>query len=59
MTLFQNDEGEVLEVNQDIAISKRSTSIFGFVVQGDFSLNFRVNNNSETRAILNYKWPLS
>lgn len=59
MTLFQNDEGEVLEVNQDIAISKRSTSIFGFVVQGDFSLNFRVNNNSETRAILNYKWPES
>lgn len=54
---FVNDDNEVLEVEGKVAMTKQAVSLFGFKVKGDYSVNFRVDNNSETREKLNYQGP--
>lgn len=55
---FVNDAGEVLDFNGFFALSKRSVSFFNSKIQGDYSINFSVDNNSENRKFLNYDGPM-
>lgn len=54
---FINDEGEVLDFAGLFALSKRSVSFFNSNLQGDYSINFQVDNNSVNRKFLNYDGP--
>lgn len=54
---FQNDQGEVLDFDGDFAITKQAVSFFNSKIKGDFSVNFRVDNNSVNRKVLNYDGP--
>lgn len=54
---FVNDEGEVLDFDGFFALTKRSVSFFNSRIQGDYSINFSVDNNSKTRKFLNYDGP--
>lgn len=54
---FVNDEGEVLDFDGFFALTKRSVSFFNSRIQGDYSINFSVDNNSVTRKFLNYDGP--
>lgn len=58
MMTFQNDDGQVLNVRGKIFLNKRSVSFFTSSIQGDYSVNFDVDNNSETRKVLNYDGPM-
>lgn len=51
---FIDDNGQILEVDGDFALSKRAVSVFNFELKGDVSINFRVPNTSETRETLGY-----
>lgn len=54
---FVNDNNEVLETTDEVAITKQAVSFFGFKIKGDYSVNFKVPNNSVTRRVLNYEGP--
>lgn len=55
MTTFVNDNGEELQyTGEDVLISKRSATFKNFTIQGDFSVNFNVKNNSHNRKVLGY-----
>lgn len=51
---FINDDNEVLEVAERMAITKQAVSIFNFEIKGDFSVTFKVDNNSYNRKVLKY-----
>lgn len=55
---FVNDEGEVLDFDGFFAITKRAVSFFKSSIQGDFSVNFSVANNSVNRKVLRYDGPM-
>lgn len=54
---FVNDQNEVLETEGEIAITKQGISLYDFSIKGDYSVNFKVPNNSVTRRVLNYEGP--
>lgn len=55
MTSFVNDDGLELQYSgEDVLISKRSATFKNFTIQGDFSVNFTVKNNSYNRKVLGY-----
>jgi len=51
MTSFINDSGEIV-ISEDITFTKQVASFFSFQVKGDFSVNFKIPNTSENRAVL-------
>lgn len=54
---FQDDNGNLLEVQGDFSMTKKCVSIFDGSLQGDVSINFDVDNNSFNRKVLNYDGP--
>lgn len=54
---FQNEAGEVLDFDGDFAITKQAVSFFNSKIKGDFSINFKVDNNSVNRNVLGYDGP--
>lgn len=56
MTSFVNDSGEYLEYNgPDITLNKQAVAFFEFLIKGDFSQNFSIDNNSYNRDVLGYQ----
>lgn len=53
---FEGENG-VLDFDGDFAITKRAVSFFNSKIQGDFSINFEVANNSINRQVLGYDGP--
>lgn len=54
---FQDDNGNILEVDGQFAMTKQAVSIFDGSLVGDVSVNFLVDNNSVNREVLNYEGP--
>lgn len=54
---FRDDNGNVLETQDDVAITKQSISLFNFQIKGDFSVNFTVSNTNDNRKKLGYYGP--
>lgn len=54
---FQNDDGEILDFDGKFAITRRAVSFLNSKIQGDFSVNFDVDNNSVNRKVLGYDGP--
>lgn len=55
MTEFVNDNGERLEYSgDDITFTKQIASFREFKIKGDFSISFRLANNSQNRKALGY-----
>lgn len=54
---FTNDDGDVLEADGDLFLTKRATNVLRGTMVGDVSVNFTVDNNSENRKKLGYYGP--
>lgn len=55
---FTNERGEVLDFDGEFGITKQAVSFTNVKsIKGDFSVNFRVDNNSVNRKVLNYDGP--
>lgn len=55
MTEFVNDNGDYLEYGgDDITFTKQVASFRNFKIKGDFTVSFKLSNNSENRKALGY-----
>ena len=55
MTEFVNDNGDYLEYSgDDITFTKQVASFRQFKIKGDFTVSFKLSNNSENRKALGY-----
>jgi len=54
MTSFINDEGQEIQIDEDVLITRQVASIKNFKIKGDFSVSFNVPNNSANRKTLGY-----
>lgn len=54
MKYLQDATGGILPIPDDVQIFRRATIFNNFTISGDFSTDFTVPNNSETRKLLGY-----
>jgi len=51
---FIDDDGNSLTAKSEFSMSKNTVSVFSGSIKGDVSVNFKIDNNSENREVLNY-----
>jgi len=54
MTSFVNDNGQEIQIKDDVLITKQVASFKNFKIKGDVSISFSIPNNSNNREALNY-----
>lgn len=54
MTYFINDNGEEIQISEEILITRQVASFKNFKIKGDISVSFSVQNNSKNRKTLGY-----
>lgn len=55
---FKDDNGNIIDIVDQCAVTKQSISFLNFAIKGDVSINFVVDNNSANRKILGYSGPM-
>ena len=54
---FRDDNGNELQIDTRIAMTKQAVSFFNGSIKGDVSTTFQVDNNSVNREVLGYSGP--
>lgn len=57
MTSFINDNGQEIQIKNEVLITKQVASFKNFKIKGDVSVSFSVPNTSENRDVLGYYSP--
>jgi len=58
MTYFQDDNGNQIEIDDDLQIYKSAVNLFDFTIKGNFSTSFQIPNNSFYKNAFQYFTPL-